>query len=207
MDWALLTGSVVLYGNSYSIFFQSTYPYDFRFQKKFTIGHIYFFRLPFQMKKPTGLRIIAFYKLFHGFLLFGVSFGIFHLVHVNLDDVAREFLAKTRLDSSNRQIQFILEKFVNLSPKTIETFGVAALLSSTLTLIEGFGLWFGKRWAEYLVILGTGIFLPWEIYHIIRHPTPIKLGFFAINLIIVAYLVVVVLNPKSEIKREEPTTS
>jgi uncharacterized membrane protein (DUF2068 family) len=153
------------------------------------------------MNKKSGLRLIALYKLVHGSLLIGVSLGIFRLVHANLDELAREFLIKTRLDANNHHIQYLLEHFVNLSPKTIESFGIAALCSSALTLTEGLGLWFGKRWAEYLVILSTSLFLPWEIRHLIHHPTLLKLVIFVFNLLIVAYLVVVIL------KKEKPPRS
>jgi hypothetical protein len=41
-------------------------------------------------------------------------------------------------------------------------------------LIEGVGLYLEKGWAEYLTLLITGSFLPWEVFEVIRRLTWIR---------------------------------
>jgi uncharacterized membrane protein (DUF2068 family) len=45
-----------------------------------------------------------------------------------------------------------------------------------------------KLWAEYLTVGATTIFLPWEIYEIVRRPDWIRVGVLVINLAVLAYL-------------------
>ena len=150
------------------------------------------------MKKKSGLRLIAIFKLVKGLLMIGVSFGIFRLIHADLERVADSFLNLTRMDPDNHYIHHFLVKFVDLSPETIKRFGIGALVYSVLLMTEGFGLWFEKTWAEYLVILASSIFVPLEIHELLRHPTPLKLGVFFLNLLIIGYLSYVVVLGKKE---------
>ena len=54
--------------------------------------------------------------------------------------------------------------------------------------IEAVGLWFAKRWAEYLTFLATTILLPLEIYEIIHRQSLLKIIGFIINVAVVIYL-------------------
>ena len=59
-----------------------------------------------------------------------------------------------------------------------------------LELVEGVGLWLARRWAEYLTVVATAAFLPLEVYELTRTVTVTKLAAFAINVVVVAYLIV-----------------
>jgi uncharacterized membrane protein (DUF2068 family) len=64
-------------------------------------------------------------------------------------------------------------------------------LVSAYALLEGaeaLGLWWQKRWAEYLTFLATAALLPLELYELAHTVSPLKLLTLAINLAVVAYL-------------------
>jgi len=50
------------------------------------------------------------------------------------------------------------------------------------------GLFLEKVWAEYLTLSLTVMFLPWELYELLRRPDWIRLGLLLINLLVLAYL-------------------
>ena len=54
--------------------------------------------------------------------------------------------------------------------------------------VEAVGLWFGKRWAEYLTFVATIVFMPYEIDELIKSVTALKVLALVINLAIAAYL-------------------
>jgi uncharacterized membrane protein (DUF2068 family) len=58
-----------------------------------------------------------------------------------------------------------------------------------LLATEGIGLWRQFRWAEYLTILSTAWFLPFEVLELVRRPTPLRLAILAGNVLVVIYLV------------------
>jgi uncharacterized membrane protein (DUF2068 family) len=54
--------------------------------------------------------------------------------------------------------------------------------------IEAVGLWYQRRWAEYLTFLVTASLLPLELYEIATRTTPFKIVAFLINVAVVVYL-------------------
>jgi uncharacterized membrane protein (DUF2068 family) len=62
--------------------------------------------------------------------------------------------------------------------------GAYALLEGA----EAVGLWWQKRWAEYLTFIATAVLLPLEIYELTHTVTPFKVIAFIINVAIVVYL-------------------
>ena len=55
--------------------------------------------------------------------------------------------------------------------------------------VEGSGLWLGKRWGEWLTIVATTSFIPFEIYELMERATAVRAAFLAANLAIVIYLI------------------
>jgi uncharacterized membrane protein (DUF2068 family) len=83
----------------------------------------------------------------------------------------------------------LLVRFGRSPARTRDALAVGAILYGVLEGIEGFGLLLRRRWAEYLVLIATGAFLPVEVDELIRHPTPFKGIALLVNVAIVAYLV------------------
>jgi uncharacterized membrane protein (DUF2068 family) len=81
-----------------------------------------------------------------------------------------------------------LDKLFSLSAGTLRVVGIALLAYGLMEGIEAVGLWFTKRWAEYLTFLATTILLPFEIYEIVDRGTVLKVIGFLINLAVVIYL-------------------
>jgi uncharacterized membrane protein (DUF2068 family) len=76
-----------------------------------------------------------------------------------------------------------------MDPGRLEAFGVGAFVYAILFTIEGIGLWMGKRWAEYLTVIATALFVPLEIYEITQRVSAARLLALLLNLAIVAYLI------------------
>jgi len=62
--------------------------------------------------------------------------------------------------------------------------GLYALIEAA----EAVGLWMHKLWAEYLTVVATSLFLPYEVYELWKHLTAFKLIAFGLNAAIVIYL-------------------
>lgn len=67
--------------------------------------------------------------------------------------------------------------------------GFALLAYALLQFVEAWGLWGGRRWAEYLAVVATSVFLPLEFYEMAQHPTVFKAVTIAVNIAIVVYLI------------------
>jgi uncharacterized membrane protein (DUF2068 family) len=69
-------------------------------------------------------------------------------------------------------------------------YAVAAIAAvyAVLEGVEAVGLWYMKRWAEYLTFVATCGFLPYEIYELSRSVSPFKIVALVLNLAIAGYL-------------------
>ncbi|MFD1274211.1 MULTISPECIES: DUF2127 domain-containing protein [Streptomyces] len=67
---------------------------------------------------------------------------------------------------------------------------VAALLLAyaLIELVEAGGLWYAKRWAEYLTVVATAAFLPLEIYELTEHVSWLKIATLVLNILAVLYI-------------------
>jgi uncharacterized membrane protein (DUF2068 family) len=81
-----------------------------------------------------------------------------------------------------------LDKLFTLRTGTLQAVGIALIAYALLEGVEGIGLWWGKRWAEYLTFISTSLLLPLEIYEIINRGTVLKVIGFLINLAVVIWL-------------------
>jgi uncharacterized membrane protein (DUF2068 family) len=81
-----------------------------------------------------------------------------------------------------------LERLATLNVNTFRLIGAAAAAYALLEGAEAYGLWFQRRWAEYLTFLATTLFVPYELYELYEKVTVIRVGAFAVNLAILLYL-------------------
>ncbi|MEU6401148.1 DUF2127 domain-containing protein [Streptomyces sp. NPDC046985] len=67
---------------------------------------------------------------------------------------------------------------------------VASLLLAyaLIELVEAVGLWYAKRWAEYLTVVATAAFLPLEVYELTEHVSAVKIATLVLNVLAVVYI-------------------
>ena len=83
-----------------------------------------------------------------------------------------------------------LNKLFSLRSSTLTTVGLGVIGYALLEGVEAVGLWFQKRWAEYLTLIATAVFLPLEVWEMAHHVTPFKVIAFVINVAVVLYLLI-----------------
>jgi len=92
------------------------------------------------------------------------------------------------MTNSGRGIVHDLRTLFAVSITNLYLAGVAIAAYAGLEGVEAVGLWFAKRWAEYLTFVATIVFLPYEVHELIKSVTALKLVALIINLAVAAYL-------------------
>ncbi len=80
------------------------------------------------------------------------------------------------------------DRLFSLQSGTLREVGIALIAYGLLEGVEAVGLWYGKRWAEYLTFVATTILLPLEVYEIVNTVSLLKVVGFIINLAVVIWL-------------------
>jgi uncharacterized membrane protein (DUF2068 family) len=83
-----------------------------------------------------------------------------------------------------------LEKALAAKPSTLALITCLLGAYAALQVVEGVGLWLLKRWGEYLAVVATSVFLPLEIYDLIKGVTMTRVVTLTINVAAVLYLLI-----------------
>jgi uncharacterized membrane protein (DUF2068 family) len=75
-----------------------------------------------------------------------------------------------------------------LSSSTLYAVAAAAAAYAVLEGVEAVGLWYQRRWAEYLTFVATLAFLPYEAYELARTVSPFKVVAIVVNVAVAVYL-------------------
>ena len=81
-----------------------------------------------------------------------------------------------------------IDHLFSLDQRTIRLAALGIGLYAILEGIEAVGLWLQKRWAEYLTLIATALFLPLEIYELSHHVSPFKIIALIVNSAVILYL-------------------
>ena len=81
-----------------------------------------------------------------------------------------------------------IERLVTLQSGTLRIAATVAAAYAVLEGLEAIGLWYQKRWAEYLTFVATTALLPVEAFELSRRVSPFKITAIVVNLAIVVYL-------------------
>jgi uncharacterized membrane protein (DUF2068 family) len=120
------------------------------------------------------------------FLLLGI--GAVRLLHKDLVDVVTHFIESLRFDTDGPLVSLLLDKVALIDPHRLKEISVGIFAYAIIDAIEGTGLVMRKTWAEYVTLILTASFLPWEFFEILRHVTWIKIVITIINILVVLYL-------------------
>ena len=132
---------------------------------------------------------IGVWKLLEATLFLILGIGALKLLHKDLVDVVTRFIIDLGRDPEGHLANLILDKVAMIDPHRLKQISIAIFAGAALHVVEGVGLVLRKVWAEYVTLILTASFLPWEVIEIIRHTTWIKVGLLLLNLAVVIYLV------------------
>ena len=144
---------------------------------------------PPHLHGPRTLALIAAFKFLKSALLVALAIALFRLRHPDASAHFGAWLSTLPIATGHEFISRGIHWLLGLSSRTIGLFGGVVLGYATLYAVEGFGLWRNFRWAQYLTVISTSLFIPVEIWEMIMRFTPMKLLTLVINVAIVAYLV------------------
>lgn len=136
--------------------------------------------------------LIALERTIRGLLLLAAGIYLLAKSGANFGDIANHIAARLELDPQRPWIRHLVAKLGHLRKHQVQLFGVLALGYAALEITEGIGLFYRKRWAEWLTVVATSLLVPLEVYELVRHPSWLKAGGIVVNVLIVLYLLRVV---------------
>jgi uncharacterized membrane protein (DUF2068 family) len=140
------------------------------------------------------LRVIAVERAVHVVVLGGLAVAVFLFIghrttlrHDYVSIINGLFGSSGGPDARKGLLGDFRHLFI-ISPSHLYDIGFLLVAYATLEAVEMVGLWFAKRWAEYLTFVATTLFVPLEVYELLSSFGWLKLVTFIVNMAVVIYL-------------------
>ena len=139
-------------------------------------------------RPPVVLRSIAVFEAVKGLLAIAAACGLISLRHTDLHVAADAFLRKHGFDPEQHYTRLFIESVARVTHHHVGQIVAFALVYAVIRLVEGYGLWNGKHWAEWFAVISAGIYLPLEFQHFDHHASPVNASVILFNIVIILYL-------------------
>lgn len=132
-----------------------------------------------------SLGAVAAVEAAKGAIVLLVGFGLLGMMHEDLHAWGVKMVAHLHLNPAKKYPRIFLDALASLDDRRLWMMAGLALLYSIIRFAEAYGLWRGRTWAEWLALIGAGIYLPFEVYEICTARSWLALVAFIFNLLIV----------------------
>jgi uncharacterized membrane protein (DUF2068 family) len=75
-----------------------------------------------------------------------------------------------------------------LADTNLRVLVLLAMAYVVLRFFEAYGLWYQRTWGQWLGALSGALYIPFEVWHMMRGPTLAGIVVFVSNLLVVGYL-------------------
>lgn len=139
-------------------------------------------------KEGLFLKFIIIEKLVLGLVFSSICLGVLSLLHKDMVVFTDRLVVFLNLDIEKIYIQEFVDWLTNIKDGAIVGISASMFVLAALNLIEAYGLHKRRRWAEWLTVIATSLFIPLEVYEVVQKQTPVRVGALVINVAIVYYL-------------------
>lgn len=135
------------------------------------------------------IRVVALFEAAKGVLALLSGFGALSLVHHDVRQFAEQLIGHLHLNAAKHYPSIFIETASHLTDARLWALALLSAAYSTVRFIEAYGLWNRRRWAEWFAAASGGIYIPFEVYEVVRQPSWMPLAALAINALVIGLMV------------------
>ena len=132
---------------------------------------------------------IGVFKLVKALLLLAAGLGAVKLIQGDPPEMASRILQAIPIAPGTKFLERAIAKLGMMSEKQLAGIAFGTFAYAAVFLVEGVGLLLRKTWAEWLTVVVTASFIPFEVVHAVRHTSAGGIAGSVVNVAIVVYLV------------------
>ena len=140
------------------------------------------------------MRTVALFEAAKGALVLVAGLGLLSLINRDVQALAERVVRFSHLNPASHYPRIFVDAAAHVTNAKLWLLAGAATVYALVRGIEAFGLWYERRWAEWFALVAGGIFLQVEIYELCHRLTWVRIGVFALNVGIVAYMAYALLH-------------
>jgi uncharacterized membrane protein (DUF2068 family) len=138
--------------------------------------------------KKSLLRAVAMFEFAKGLGVLIVGVVAILLLHQDVWVIAESILTVLHISTDRRSAQLFLGWADDLTDARLWLAVKLSFVYAGLRFAEGYGLWKGRTWAEWIAFLSGMLLVPLEIRELFRGVTWLRSGAFLVNIGVVLYM-------------------
>ena len=136
-----------------------------------------------------AVRAVAVFEAFKGAVVLVTATGLLTLVHKDLNGLAERIVRHTHLNPASKYPHIFLDAVARFNEPRLLWLAAGAAAYAALRLLEAWGLYRGRAWAEWLAALSGAWYIPAEFLHLLHRRSALSLGILVVNVAVVAVMV------------------
>ena len=141
------------------------------------------------MHRDPAIRLVACFEAAKGVFVLLAATGLLSLLHKDATAVAASLLEHAHLNPASHYPQIFLDAAAHLDDHRLLMLAGGAAVYAVFRLVEAYGLYFERPWAEMLAALSGAIYVPFEVLGLVRHASWHGALLLLVNLGIVGLMV------------------
>lgn len=114
--------------------------------------------------------------------------GVLPLLHRHAQAIAEALVAHLHLNPAKHTPRVLIDAAGRFEDTRLSLLAALALLYAAVRFVEAYGLWQRRRWAEWFAALSGGVYIPFEVEHLVRHADALSLAALSINVLVVGFM-------------------
>jgi len=138
-----------------------------------------------------SIDTVAILEAAKGVLVLLAGCGLLGLLHKDAHAVAAEVVARLHLNPAQRYPKVFINLSENITNGRLWFIAGMAVVYAAFRLVEAWGLWKERGWAEWLALGSGAIYLPIEVYEIHVKVSVLRVLALVVNLLVVGIMALV----------------
>lgn len=140
------------------------------------------------MRLLSTVRAVALLEVAKGALVLLAGFGALSLIHHDAQRLAEQLVGHLHLNPAKHYPRIFIDAAAHLTDARLWVLAALAAAYGLVRFVEVYGLWRGRRWAEWFAVVSGGIYVPFELYELLQGVTWLSLGALGVNVLIVGFM-------------------
>ena len=141
------------------------------------------------MPSFSTVRAVALFEAAKGTLVLLTGFGALSLIHHDAQRFAEQLVGHLHLNPAKHYPRIFIDTAAHLTDARLWMLATLAATYGLVRFVEAYGLWRGRRWAEWFAAVSGGIYIPFELYELFQGINWLSLGALVANVLIVGLMV------------------
>lgn len=141
------------------------------------------------MARSRAISVVAFVEAAKGVVVLLAAAGVLSLMHRDIYAIAATLIEHMHLNPASKYPRIFLDAASHVQDRRLLLIAVGAGFYATVRLVEAYGLFHERKWAEVLAAASGAVYVPFELMELIRRPTWHGLAILMLNIFVVAIMV------------------